>query len=160
MTPASTSPVPAKTLESLALLKNSAMPPAVYRLINHARPDPILATITDWGWYAGYINGKFVNDKETFLHAAGQALAFPSYYGHNWDAFEEMVKDLSWAASPGYVLLYDDVYHFASAQPEQWQIALSILQSATAHWQSEKVPFYVLLRHNWRWNRRLPKLAL
>ena len=67
---------------------------------------------------------------QTFLLAAGQALAFPGYYGRNWDAFEEMVNDLSWLPAAGYVILYDYVYRFAAAQPEAWQVALAILQSA------------------------------
>jgi hypothetical protein len=125
-----------------------------------AQADPILATITDWGWYAGYINGRYVEDKQTFLDTAGQALAFPSYYGRNWDAFEEMVRDMSWARAAGYVILYDSVYRFAGNHEEQWQTALSILKGACDFWQQEGTPFYVLLRHNGRWNRDVPKLAL
>jgi hypothetical protein len=143
----------------LSLLNTPAYPPGIYRLTSRAHPRAILATITDWRWYAGYINGSVVNDKQTFLLAAGQALAFPSYYGRNWDAFEEMVNDLSWIHAAGTLLLYDRVYRFAASQPAEWQTALLILQSACARWQHEGFPFYVLLRHNWHWNRHLPKLA-
>jgi len=142
------------------LLKNHACPPGVYRFTARAQPDPILATITDWGWYAGYINGRDVEDKQAFLNAAGQALAFPPYYGRNWDAFEEMVRDLSWIKAAGYVILYDEVYRFPAYHEDEWQIALSIFKDACKHWHQEGVPFYVLLRHNRRWNRELPKLAL
>jgi hypothetical protein len=135
-------------------------PSGVYRLITRKRPAPILTMITDWGWYAGYINGKEVNDKRAFLLAAGSALAFPAYYGRNWDAFEEMVRDLDWLRAPGYVILYDYVYRFAAHQPDAWQTALSILHNACATWQAEGIPFYVLLRHNWLWNRHLPKVAV
>lgn len=147
------------SLAPLHLLTTPAYPPGVYRLVSRTSPGPILETITDWGWYAGYINGMAVADKPTFLVAAGQALAFPEYYGRNWDAFEEMVNDLSWIRSAGYLILYDYVYHFAAAQPEAMQTALAIFQSAARNWQREGIPFYVLLRHNWRWNRHLPKLA-
>jgi hypothetical protein len=98
--------------------------------------------------------------KSTFLVAAGQAFAFPSYYGQNWDAFEEMINDLGWIRAAGYALLYDHVYRFAANQQDAWQVALTILQNACSNWQREGVPFYVLLRHNWRWNRHLPKLVL
>ncbi len=154
-------PLPQRStwLETLGLLNTPAYPPGVYRFASRPRPGPILATITDWGWYAGYINGKKVDDKQTFLMAAGQAFAFPEYYGRNWDAFEEMVNDLNWVAAIGYFVLYDDVYRFAAAQPEDWQTALSIFESACGNWQREGIPFYVLLRHNWLWNRQLPKLT-
>ena len=147
------------SLPSISMPALLAHPPGVYRLVLRSRPAPILTSITDWGWVAGYINGRAVQDKQSFLHEAGQAMAFPGYYGRNWDAFEEMVNDLSWVQAAGYVILYDYVHHFASRQPDAWQTALSILDRACANWQAEGTPFYVLLRHNWFWNRHLPKLA-
>jgi len=153
-------PLPAAWEQTLALLKNPAYPPGVYRFAARAQAAPILATITDWGWYAGYINGRYVEDKQTFLNQAGQALAFPAYYGRNWDAFEEMVRDLSWLKAAGYVVLYDELYRFADSQADEWQTALSILKHACAFWQQEGIPFYVLVRRNGRRNRDLPKLAV
>ena len=147
------------SLEPLHLLKRSANPPGVYRFASRARSAPILAMITDWGWVGGNIEGREVNDKQQFLAAVGQAFAFPDYYGRNWDAFEEMINDLSWIPATGYLLLYDHAHRFASSQPEAWQTAISILQSAAIRWQQAGVPFYVLLRHNRRWNRNLPKFA-
>ena len=151
-------------------------PSGVYRLADTAHPAPILTTVTDFGWHTGYINGRLVSDKQTFLAAAGQAMAFPSYYGRNWDAFEEMVNDLSWlglrAAGQdgamayhtdygiGCVLRYDEANRFATAQPQAWQTALTILQSASVRWQQEGVAFYVLLHQNRHWNRHLPQLQL
>lgn len=164
-----------------SMLKPARNPSGVYRFANAARSGPILTMITDFGWHAGYISGRLVSDKQTFLIAAGQALAFPTYYGRNWDAFEEMVNDLSWlglrakgqnptAQDPsgqvptvhdhgvGCVLLYDEANRLATAQPKQWQIALSILQGASLRWQQEGVAFYVLLRQNRHWHRHLPQL--
>lgn len=152
--------LPTASKKAIALLRNPAYPPGVYRFAGRAQAIPILAAIIDWGWYAGYINGKSVEDKQTFLNAAGQALAFPPYYGRNWDAFEEMVRDLSWIKAVGYVILYDEVYRFPSNHKAEWQTALTILKGACAHWQQEGIPFYVLLRYNGRWNRDLPKLAV
>ena len=134
------------------------LPCGVYRLISRTHPTPILTMITDWGWHAGYINGNAVEDKAQFLRAAGEAWMFPPYYGHNWDAFEEMVNDLSWLEAAGTVVLYDRVHRLAATQPDAWRIALSILQAAAGTWQREGRPFYVLLRQNWRWNRHLPRL--
>jgi hypothetical protein len=164
---------------SLALLRTlplypSVYPSGVYRFVSRARPAPILATITEFGWHAGYIDGRLVMDKQTFLLAAGQAFAFPTYYGRNWDAFEEMVNDLSWlglyahsqtagsqdeAGFSGCAILYDDAHRFAAQQPVDWHTALAILQSAAARWQHDGMPFYVLLRHNRHFNRHVPRLT-
>lgn len=164
-------PFPPSLMQSFNPARN---PSGIYRLDNTAHPGPILTTVTDFGWHTGYINGRLVSDKQTFLAAAGQAMAFPSYYGRNWDAFEEMVNDLSWlglrAAEQninaddhtdygiGCILLYNEANRFATAQPRAWQIALDILQSASVRWQQEGVAFYVLLHQNRHWNRHLPQL--
>lgn len=153
-------------------------PAGVYRLVSRTRPGPILATITEFGWYAAYIDGRLVLDKETFLLAAGQALGFPAYYGRNWDAFEEMVNDLAWlgldsmgdaahytadtgghAQYRGCAILYDYAHRFAASQPAAWQTALAIMQGAAQRWQQEGVPFYLLLRHNRHFNRQVPRLV-
>ena len=150
---------PTYTLHALQLLNTPAYPSGVYRLAGRAQPTPIIATITDFGWVGEYINGRRINSKQSFLDVVGEAFTFPAYYGRNWDAFEEMINDLSWIEARGVGLLYDYVYRFAEEQPKEWQVALSILQGACARWQSEGVPFYVLLRQNGRWNHHLPKLA-
>jgi hypothetical protein len=99
-----------------------------------------------------------VYDKRTFLAAVGQAFAFPDYAGHNWDAFEELVNDLSWIGAIGYALIYDGAYRFATTNREESHTALMILTQAAANWQREGTPFYTLLRRNWQWNRHLPML--
>ena len=37
-----------------------------------------------------------IQSKIMLLETLGTALHFPDYYGINWDAFEECVRDLSW----------------------------------------------------------------
>lgn len=37
-----------------------------------------------------------VSSKEQLLDILAKQLRFPDYYGRNWDAFEECLRDLSW----------------------------------------------------------------
>ncbi|MEK7413200.1 MAG: barstar family protein [Planctomycetota bacterium] len=65
------------------------------------------------------------------LRAVAEALHFPGYYGHNWDALEECLLDLSswWpTAQRGWVLVVDD-------QPdEDWNRLVAIWpRAATVH---------------------------
>lgn len=144
-------------------IRRGDVPPGVYRLLDYQGAARLLRTVEEWGWYAAHIDGKMVESKGEFIAAAGKALAFPDYahgrgFGKNWDAFEEMINDMSWRRAPGYALLYDYVYYFAGARPQEWQTALAILAQACANWQQWGVPFYVLLRHSYGWNRATPKL--
>ena len=99
------------------------------------------------GWRFFHLYGAAVFDKRTFLAACQSALTLPSYFGHNWDAFEETINDFSWAPAGGYVLLYDRVANFGANRPAEWAVALDILRSAAISWGQRGTPFYVLLRH-------------
>ena len=90
--------------------------------------------------------GEKIGDKDAYLGAASEAMGFPDYFGHNWDAFEECVRDLGWVPAAGYVLLYDHFDRFASADPSSWKMAHDILDSAVQYWSTKGIPFYVLLK--------------
>jgi hypothetical protein len=82
------------------------LPPGIYSLGSRARAGTIAQVVERHGWRCFYLDGRQIGDKATFLAASAQAMRFPSYFGHNWDAFEECLTDLVWAPASGYVLLY------------------------------------------------------
>lgn len=73
--------------------------------------------------------------KIMLLEALGTALRFPDYYGTNWDAFEECVRDLSWL--PEYEVT---IRHFdlpMAAENLLVKTYLAILKGAVEKWTSE-----------------------
>jgi len=122
------------------------LPPGIYDLNSRARASTIVQAVERHGWRGFYLDGRQIGDKAAFLATSAQAMRFPSYFGHNWDALEECLNDLSWAPAWGYVLLYDNVARFASAHPAEWATARAILSDAVAHWRALGTPMYVLLR--------------
>jgi RNAse (barnase) inhibitor barstar len=67
-----------------------------------------------------------VDDKRALLAAIGTALRFPAYYGHNLDALEECLGDLT-----GDVVLVwegDDVLR--EADPRTHRVVLEVLAAA------------------------------
>ncbi|MGN6565355.1 MAG: barstar family protein [Thermomicrobiales bacterium] len=91
------------------------------------------------------INGAVITDKPSFLHASARALHFPRYFGRNWDAFADCLRDLAWAPAPAYVVLYHDVAPFARQAPADWAVALDIFGAAARFWRDAGAPFAVLL---------------
>ena len=130
-----------------------AKSPGIYRLALRVKPTALLEGLTEAGWQTFYIDGLNVYDKDTFLKSCATAMHFPAYFGHNWDAFEECIRDLP--SAKGYVLLYDHVAQFAGKEPEEWRIALDILADAVGFWNKNKTPLYVLLRHTESYARNL-----
>src|SRR5665213_1517400 len=46
-----------------------------------------------------------VQSESALLDALAEAMNFPSYFGHNWDALLDLTRDFSWNKTKGYVLL-------------------------------------------------------
>lgn len=128
-----------------SLLRSTA--PGLYRWPTSLSAHDLAQVVDALGWRFFYLDGRRVRDKVSFLRVAAEAMAFPDYFGKNWDAFEECINDLAWASASGYVLLYEHVWWFACAHPTEWYTARSILQDACIHWAQQDVKFFVLLRH-------------
>jgi hypothetical protein len=50
-----------------------------------------------------------LESKRTLMEAVAELLRFPDYFGENWDAFEECMRDLSWMPPGPIVLVHSDV---------------------------------------------------
>jgi hypothetical protein len=69
--------------------------------------------------------------KEKLLSVLAAKLRFPSYFGHNWDALEECLRDLSWLADQPRVVIVHEAFPFSSAG-EALAIYQGILADAVA----------------------------
>lgn len=132
--------------------------PGLYRLRSELNADHIVAPLNKVDWRGFYIEGQVVESKADFLRMAGAALSFPDYAGHNWDAFEESLRDLSWVRAAGYVLIYDHVWRFARNDREAWRTARAIFAEAVAFWATVGTPFYIFLRHTRWYAQDLPRI--
>ena len=67
------------------------------------------------------INGAFIVDDETFFQEIARVLNFPSYFGHNWDAYFECLGDFYFdnfentKAAPKKALIWEDADQTFSA---------------------------------------------
>ena len=134
-------------MNAIDAVLTSAAAPGIYRLLSQAGVVAMARAVTARGWRFFYLDGRRARDKAGFLTAAAAAMAFPAYYGQNWDAFEECITDLAWAPAPGYVLLYDHVWCFACHPAGEWPVARSILAETSRVWANRAAPFYTLLRN-------------
>ena len=57
------------------------------------------------GFVLKIIKGRQCKTPTSLFAEFAQALKFPDYFGHNWDAMEECLADLEWLPAKGYILL-------------------------------------------------------
>lgn len=86
-----------------------------------------------------------VHDHEAGLARIALALAFPEWFGGNWDALQDCLGDLSWLPGAGYLLLFDHSGGWREAEPDTFATLLDILNDAGQVWASAGVPFWALL---------------
>jgi hypothetical protein len=90
--------------------------------------------------------------KETLLRNIAAALQFPDWFGHNWDALEDCLADLSWRDATGFVLLFSD------AEPgDDFGVLSDVLRSSAESWAARGKPFFAVFVDP---ARRLPLPAL
>lgn len=125
-----------------ALLRDVARS-GVYQL-PHQDVSELLGAIDalDYGLFR--VDLEQVSDKAGFLDAVAAALDFPDWFGHNWDALEDCLTDMSWWPAGGYVVILQACDGFRSAHGEDFQAALQIFGAAAESWRSEGVAFWTL----------------
>lgn len=80
-------------------------------------------------------------DKDEILRRIAAALAFPEWFGGNWDALEDCLGDLSWMPAVGHVLLLEGAGGMAR---DERGILEDILASAAAGRAARGRPFFAV----------------
>lgn len=80
------------------------------------------------------------DEKEKLLRNIAAALDFPAWFGHNWDALEDCLTDLSWREAPGYVLLFER----AKAGDDDLGVLNDVLRSSAEFWAGRGKPFFAV----------------
>jgi hypothetical protein len=101
----------------------------VYRA---ARADEIVEATRGSGLRVVRIAGS---EKIDLLENIAKALAFPEWFGQNWDALEDCLTDLSWNEAAGYVLIFENARN---------GVITDILASAAEFWAGRGKPFFAV----------------
>ncbi len=73
-----------------------------------------------------------IESKTTLFRALVPALALPDWFGTNWDALEECLKDLSWIEKKTVALVHGDLPALPKKDLETY---LAILSDAVRDWK-------------------------
>jgi len=106
------------------------------------------------GGFIKVINIADVHNKQEILKVFSDAFNFPDYYGHNWDAFNDCINDLTWLDASLYLLILIGIDK-SEIDEESKNILLELLDIASRRWmkgenhnlrfQNIPIPFHILV---------------
>jgi Barstar (barnase inhibitor) len=82
------------------------------------------------------LDGTKMFDADHALYEFTDALRFPAYFGWNWDALSDCLRDLNWLSADGYLLVVENAPRILSASVADRQLLFGILSSAVRYWSS------------------------
>jgi RNAse (barnase) inhibitor barstar len=104
------------------------------------------------------LNGLNMKQKGSMLHEFASVLGFPSYFGGNYDALEDCLRDLGWLTFDSIVLCVENSDALLSeAAPKDRLILEDILRNVCSFWNAASdtpedagghtaKPFHILTR--------------
>ena len=103
-----------------------------------------LATALNWPCYVVDLAG--CDEKPELLQRVADALLFPSWFGHNWDAFFDCLVDLAAARhAAGCVIVLRNASDMRLHAPEALDTALGILEDAARVWERRGVAMRIFI---------------
>jgi len=98
------------------------------------------------------IDGRRCGTRAACLAEISRALAFPAYFGGNWDALDECLSDLEWLPGAGYLLVFRDADRLLTGAEEDYRTLIDVLEGAGQEWSAPRssppraaLPFHAIL---------------
>ena len=85
-----------------------------------------------------------ISTKKQLLDSLAAALSFPDYFGGNWDALDECLRDMEWLPASGYLLIVRNAEALWRREP---RATAGLIQSwifSAEEWSRESVPFHMI----------------
>ncbi|MDD9376759.1 barstar family protein [Streptomyces sp. ZAF1911] len=99
---------------------------------------PALEAAEAAGWATVRLDLDGVRSKAELMRRCGAALEVPEYFGGNWDALADALRDLSWLpAAPGRLLVVSSWRGYAQARAADWETLREVLEEAVDFWRAE-----------------------
>ncbi|MFD4104937.1 barstar family protein [Streptomyces sp. NPDC058650] len=95
--------------------------------------------------YVARLNGEGMPDEMSTFQQFWELLKFPDYFGWNWNAFHDCLRDLQWLSSDHHVLIIDSAEIALSEDDDARDEFFRSLWRAGQRWSYVKRPEGVTL---------------
>ncbi|MBI4499174.1 MAG: barstar family protein [Chloroflexi bacterium] len=106
--------------------------------------DGLTSRLKSSGFQVFESDGSDLETKEHLFTAIAKAMIFPEYFGGNWDALHECLRDMEWLPAKGYVLFFRNAEQFWRRVPLVAGTFVEIWLSSAEEWSCEGVPFHLV----------------
>jgi len=118
----------------------------VYRLPRAgAERESLVAAAEACAYFVFHVDLAGARDKDGLLAAIGRDMAFPEWYGRNWDALADCLADLGWRPAEGYLVLLEQVDRLHARAASDLAAALKIFEETAGAWREQGVAFWCLV---------------
>ena len=108
--------------------------------------DALVAAAEALGLWHRRVDLSGCRDKQTLLALLARDLAFPEWFGDNWDALADCLSDLGWIDSAkGYVLILDGTQDLRQSAQDDYDTLIEVLDDAAQGWHEVALPFWAFL---------------
>lgn len=98
------------------------------------------------------------HDKADFLEHIARAMGFPQWFGRNWDALADCLKDLSWLPGKGWVVVLEKSKHFGAGHRHEFEQAMELMAEIADYWRGQDKPFWTLIGGPEGWSSGYPAM--
>ncbi len=106
---------------------------------------PLLRAAEANGFAVFRIDLSAAKDKDSLLNAIARAMAFPEWFGHNFDALSDCLDDLGWRPAEGYLVLLEHCDGIHSRAEADFLAALQVFEQAADEWRERNTAFWCLV---------------
>jgi len=106
---------------------------------------PLAAAAEQNGYPVFRVDLAKAQNKDEMLDAIARVLAFPEWFGHNWDALLDCLADLSWLSNEGvegYVVILEHCDGIHGRAEAEFVQTLQVFENAANEWREQNVPFW------------------
>ena len=101
--------------------------------------------LADLGQSVAEVDGTVVNSENDLFRAIADGFCFPGYFGANWDALDECLRDLQWLPSDGYVILLAGADALWRRSPGMLMKLMDAVVFSARHWDQVGTPMNLVI---------------
>src|SRR5213594_839964 len=83
-----------------------------------------------------------ITDSKQLLNVLNERLKLPEYFGFNWNALEECLRDFHWIKQRKIVLIHEDLPALPASDVASY---VDVLNESVRYWKSDKAHQFVVV---------------